>query len=734
MKEVINISRRKFVKNLGKYSTALVLAMHLPGLPAFSKNHKWSSDAVFNPNAFVFLYPDGKCELVVSRSEMGQGVRTSMSAIIADEMEADWSFVKVLQADGDPKYGNQNTDGSRSVRTLFLPLRKMGASAREMLREAAAELWRIPVSACMAEKHFVYQKGTDKKLFYGDLVEKASQLTPPVHPRLKTPAQFKYIGKSLRGVDVKDITHGKARFGLDVRLPGMLFAAISRPPSPFGKMKAYQKQEAAKIAGVRRIVEVPRVSGPFGSLGGLAVVADTTWAALQAKKKLKIEWELGPNGNYDTDVFMEKLTQRVMQPAKVVKKTGNVEQAFHRAAKKMKAVYRVPHLPHVSMETPNTVAWVTDGQCEIWSPTQAPQRIRKDAAAYLGVSEDQVVVHVTLLGGGFGRKSQVDFALEAVILSKITRSPIQVVWSREDDLRHDYYHTISAQFLEASLDKAGNVTGWLHRLAFPSISSTFQPGTAWAASWELASGATNLPFDIPNVQVENAKAEAFVRIGWLRSVCNIFQGFAVNVFADELAWAAGADPLDYRLKLLGADRQIEFGHSAFKLDTGRLKNVLKMAAEEAGWGKTLPKGYGMGLAVHYSFLSYVAAVVLLKVEGNRVSVEKVNMAVDCGQTVNTDTITAQMEGSVIFGISLAFFGKISVKKGVVQQSNFHNFLLVRMPQSPEIEVQIVKNNEPPTGIGEPGVPVIAPAIVNAIYAVTGKRYRDLPLAEHSLSF
>ncbi len=735
MREQKNINRRKFVQTAAKYSAALMVAMHIPTGLIFSKSRGKIGATVFHPNLFVYLYPDGRCDVVVTRSEMGQGVRTSMSSIIADEMDAEWSYVRVLQAEGDPKFGNQNTDGSRSVRTLFMPLRKIGAAVRHMLIQAAAIRWGVPASACEAQKHYVLRTGTGEKIFYGDLVEEASRLTPPSEPRLKKPNEFDYIGKSLKGVDVKAITRGKAGFGLDVRLPGMLFAVVARPPVTFGMVKSYQKAEALKVPGVHAVVEVPRVQGPFGALGGIAVVADTTWAALQGRAKLKIEWTAGANGNYDTDRFMETLTQRVLKPAKTVKRKGDVGTAFQQSEKTVEAVYRVPHLAHVSMETPNTAARVTDAGCEIWSPTQAPQRIRKDAAKYLDVPEEKVTVHVTLLGGGFGRKSQTDYALEAVILSKLTGKPVQVVWSREDDLRHDYYHTVSAQYLKASLDNNGKVTGWLHRLAFPSISSTFSPGTDYAANWELGSGATNLPFAIPNIRVENAKAQAHVRIGWLRSVCNIFEGFAVNVFADELASAAKADPLSYRLELIGRDRLIDFGYpSPFKLDTRRLKNVLEIAATRADWGKPLPPGYGMGLAVHHSFLTYVAAVVLVKVTGKTIAVKKVFMAVDCGQTVNNDTIRAQMEGSVVFGMSLAFYGKITVKEGVVQQSNFHDYMLTRMPQTPDIEVDVVKNHEPPTGIGEPGVPVIAPAIVNAVYAVTGKRYRDLPLADHGFTF
>ncbi len=732
--KIVNVSRRKFIKAMGKYSTVLVLSLHFPASLVLSKDGNKKPGAVFHPDLLVYLYPDGYCDIVVTRSEMGQGVRTSMSAIVADEMEADWSLVRVVQADGDPKYGNQNTDGSRSVRTLFDPLRKVGAAVREMLVQAAASVWGVPISECYAEKHFVYQKSSGQKLFYGDLVEKASRLSPPKNPQLKNTAAFRYIGKALQGVDVKDIARGTARFGLDVRLPGMLFAVILRPPVTFGKVKNYKKAEAAKTKGVRYILEVPAVKGPFGALGGVAVVADNTWVAMEAVKRLKVEWEPGPNATYDTERFMETLVRRVSRKGRIVKKTGDVDKAFSQADQTLQAVYRVPHLAHVSMETPNTTAYVSAGKCEIWSPTQAPQRVRKDAARYLGMPENKVTVHVTLLGGGFGRKSQTDFALEAVILSKMTGKPVQVVWRREDDLQHDYYHTLSAQFLKASLNKQGQVTGWLHRLAFPSISSIFQPGTTYAAGWELASGATNLPFNIPHVQVENAPAEAYVRIGWLRSVCNIFQGFAINVFADELAAAAKADPLAYRLQLIGPDRKLDFGRSAFSLDTARLKKVLKTAAAEMQWGQPLPPGTGLGLAVHYSFLSYVAAVVRVSVHGKKITVEKVSMAVDCGQTVNTDTIKAQMEGSVVFGMSLAFYGKISVKQGVVQQSNFHDFLLTRISQTPEIQVQIIKSHAPPTGIGEPGVPVIAPAIVNALFAITGKRYRNLPLSGEQFVF
>ena len=726
MGNIRNISRRSFVKVVGLASGGLVLACNTD---IFSdKNKKPENLTNFNPNLFVQLNSDGSLILVASRSEMGNGVRTSLPSVIADEMEADWTRVSVKQAVGDKMYGDQNTDGSRSIRYLFMPMRRMGAMAKAMLIAAAAQKWEVPASECTAENHFIIHT-SGKKIAFGDLVEIAKTLEVPNEEtlQLKDPKDFKYIGKNLKSVDVEAYTNGSAIFGLDKRLPDMKFAAIARCPVTFGTVKSFDKTETLKIAGVVDVIEIPRVERPFGALGGIAVIANNTWAAFKGRDALKIEWNFGDNEVYDSEKYMSEITQNVHKQGKVSKDVGNVNKAFKNADKIVESTFQLPHLSHAPMEVPNAVAWVQGDTCEVWAPTQEPQASRTEVVEYLKTSEEKVTINVTFLGGGFGRKSKPDYVVEAVAISKAINAPAQVVWSREDDIKHGYYHTVSAQYMKASLDATGNVTGWLHRFAMPSIVSTFSPGVDYAAGFEISSAA-NIPYDIQNMKVEVGQAPAHVRIGWLRSVINIPHGFSINVFADELAAAANKDPLEFRLNLIGTDRILN-ENEEIPFDTARLKNVLKIAAKNAGWGKQLPAGHAFGLAVHRSFLSYVASVVEVSVIENKVKVHNVYTAIDCGIVVNKDTVKAQMEGSAIFGMSLALYGKITAKNGAIEQSNYHDYQMVRIQETPNIHVEIIESTESPTGVGEPGVPVIAPAIVNAIYKITGKRYYNLPLMD-----
>ncbi|MDO6490208.1 MULTISPECIES: xanthine dehydrogenase family protein molybdopterin-binding subunit [unclassified Cellulophaga] len=725
MKDVKNVSRRSFLKGLGLASGGLIIAS---GTTLFTGCEP-KEIIEFNPNLFVQLNSDGNLILVASRSEMGQGVRTSLTSVIADEMEADWDRVSIKQAVGDAKYGDQNTDGSKSVRLLYEEMRKIGAATKAVLIAAAAKKWEVPASELKAENHFVISN-SGKKIGFGELVEVAKTIEVPKDVVLKDPKDFKYIGKYLPSKDVENLSNGSAVFGLDKRLDNMKFAAIKRCPVTFGTVKSFDKTEALKITGVIDVVEIPRVEKPFGPLGGVAVVATNTWAAFKGKEALKVEWDLGDNKGYNSDAYMEELTANVHKKGKVAKSVGNVDDAFKKASKTIESTYQLPHLVHTPMEVPNAVAWVQGDNCEIWAPTQEPQRTRTEVSAYLNTDEKNVTVNVTFLGGGFGRKSKPDYVVEAAAISKAINAPVQVVWTREDDVKHGYYHTVAAQYMKGGLDKDGKVTGWLHRFALPSIGSTFSPGILHPAPFE-ASSATNVPFEIPNMQVETGEAPAHVRIGWMRSVINIPHGFAINVFADELANEAGVDPLEFRLNLIGSDR-IEDTKNEYKYDTARLKHVLKLAAKNADWGKKLPEGHAMGLAVHYSFLSYVASVVEVSVINNKVKVHNIHSVIDCGLAVNKNTIIAQMEGAAIFGMSLAFYGKITAKDGAIEQTNFGDYQMLRMPQAPKIHVEIVENNEKPTGVGEPGVPVIAPAIVNAIFKATGDRYRSLPLKDHKL--
>ncbi len=728
MRAIKNISRRGFVKSIGLASGGLILACNTS---LFSEKEKTPENLIdFRPNLFVQLNSDGSLILIASRSEMGNGVRTSLPSVIADEMEANWELVSVKQATGDKKYGDQNTDGSRSIRYLYETMRKMGATAKTMLIKAAAQKWEVPENECIAKNHFIVHT-SGKKIGFGDLVEIAKTLEIPAKVTLKNPKDFKYIGGNLKSIDVEEYVNGSAIFGLDKRLPNMKFAAIARCPVAYGKVSSFDKTDTLKILGVIDVVEIPRIERPFGALGGIAVIANTTWAAFKGKEALKIKWDLGDNQLYDSEKYMNQITKNVHKPGKVAKDVGNINNAFKKAHKIVEATFQLPHLTHVPMETPNAVAWVQGDTCEVWAPTQEPQATRTEVTDFLKTEREKVIINVTLLGGGFGRKSKPDYVVEAAILSKVMGDiPIQVVWTREDDIKHGYYHTVSAQYMKASLDNEGNVSGWLHRFALPSIVSTFSLGVNYAAGWEISS-ASNVPFDIKNMKIEIGKAIAHVRIGWLRSVINIPHGFSINVFADKLAHAANKDPLKFRLNLIGKDR-IEKTKNKIKYNTSRLKNVLKIAAKNADWGKKLPQGHAQGLAVHYSFYSYVASIVEVSVIDGKLKVHNIHTAIDCGTVVNKNTVKAQMEGSAIFGLSLAFYGKITAKNGAIEQSNYHDFKMVRMPEAPKIHVEIVESDKNPTGVGEPGVPVIAPALVNAIFKATGKRYYNLPLSDYGL--
>ena len=725
MRTVINISRRSFIKGIGLASGGLILACNSAPFTSSVATELLE----FNPNLFVQLNSDGSLILVASRSEMGNGVRTSLTSVIADEMDADWKRVSIKQATGDAQYGDQNTDGSRSIRYLYDTMRQMGATTKAMLISAAAKTWEVPESECKADNHFIIHT-SGKKIGYGELVEVAKTLEVPTDVKLKSPEEFKYIGKTLPSIDVDNYANGSAVFGLDKRLPNMKFVAIKRCPVTFGAVKSFDKTEALKINGVVDVIEIPRIIKPFGALGGVAVIATNTWAAFKGKDALKVEWDYGQNKDYDSKKFMKEITANVHKNGKVAKNIGNVNSAFKNANKTIESTFQLPHLVHAPMEVPNAVAWVQGDTCEVWAPTQAPQSTRKEVIDFLGTDKDKVTINVTFLGGGFGRKSKPDYVVEAVAVSKLINAPVQVIWSREDDIQHSYYHTVSAQYMKGSLDKNGKVTGWLHRFALPTIMSTFQPGADEPANWE-SSSATNIPFEIPNMQVEIGKAPAHVRIGWLRSVINIPHGFSVNVFADELAHEAGIDPLEFRLNLIGSDR-LEDTKNKYKYDTARLKHVLKTVAKNADWGKTLPEGHAYGIAVQYSFLSYVASVVEVSVKNDKVKVHNIYTVVDCGIVINRDTVISQMQGAAVFGMSLTFYGKITAKNGAIEQSNYHDYKMIRMHEAPKIHVEIVNNTEKPTGVGEPGVPVIAPAIVNAIFKATGKRYHNLPLSDYNL--
>ena len=736
MSEIQQIKRRDFIKLFGLASGGILLGCNVS---SDKKEFIPQVAGTFAPNLFVQIQKDGNITLLASRSEMGQGIRTSLASAIADELEADWNYITVKQATGNAKYGNQNTDGSRSVRTLLEPMRKMGATAKAMLITAAAKKWNIPEKDCKAANHYIINTQNKDTIFFGDLVDEAANVAIPSEEsiQLKKVEDFKFIGKTLKSVDLKDFTHGTANYGMDIRIPNMKFAAIARCPVTFGSVKSYEDASAKKVAGVERIFQIDRIVPPtgqfFGALGGVAVIANSTWAAFQGKLDLNIEWNYNENESFDTEKFKEKLTQRVHEKGKLVPGgSGNVYRAFEDAENMVEATYHVPFLVHAPMEVPNATAWFKGDTIEVWAPVQDPQTARAEIAHFFEIPIEKVTVNVTFLGGGFGRKSKSDFVVEAVAISKKINAPVQVVWTREDDIQHSFYHAASAQYLKGSLNEKGELTAWLQRVAMPSIVSSFKPMSEYASGFELNQGFTNNPYQLDNFRLENTKAEANLRIGWMRSVVHIHSGFGNNSFADELAHAANIDPVQFHLNLIGKDRIIK-GKSEYPYDAKRMKDVLKNTAKIANWGKTLPENHGLGVAVHYSFYSYVATIVEVSVKNEKLKVEHIWTTIDCGLALNKDNITNQLEGAAIFGMSIALYGKISAKEGAIEQNNFFDYQMTRMKDAPKIEIAIMdKMEEPPTGVGEPGVPVIAPAICNAIFNAIGKRVRSLPLVDFGM--
>jgi isoquinoline 1-oxidoreductase subunit beta len=715
------IPRRDFLKTSAAIGGGLCIAAYIPELAARTLENPSADAAVFAPNAFVRITPDDSVTIIANHSEMGQGIYTSLPMLLNEELEADWSKIKVEAAPVDPAYnhtvyGIQMTGGSTTTPSEWERFRKMGAMARLMLIGAAAQKWNVPASECSVEKGAVLHKASGRKAAYGSLVTAASQLTPPSTIPLKDPKQFTLIGKSVRRLDTPSKTNGTAQFGLDVRIPGMLFALVARPPVFGGKVVSFDATEALKIKGVRAVEQVP---------SGVAVIATGFWPAKLGREKLKITWDYGENANLSTSQLLADFSKQSASPGTVARKSGDPSAALASAAKSITAEYDVPYLAHCMMEPLNCVVDLRADSCELWTGTQFETGDRASAARVSGLPPEKVKLNTTLLGGGFGRRANVtsDFVVEAVHVAKVAKAPVKVIWTREDDLAGGWYRPMWHDRFAGGLDASGNPIAWTHTIVGQSIltGTAFEPyGVKDGIDSASVEGAADLLYGIPNLQVDLHTPKIGVPVQWWRSVGHSHTGFSVESFFDEVAHAGGKDPYELRRTLLA--------------NQPRMLAVLNLVAEKAGWGKLLAPGRGRGIATHFSFDTYVAQVVEASVEKDgTVRVHRVVCAVDCGRTINPDIVKAQMEGGIVFGLTAALKTEITLENGRVQQHNFYDYPMLRMFESPEIEVHIVSSEQSPTGVGEPSVPPVAPALTNAIFAVTGKRIRRLPIRASDLA-
>jgi len=708
------VSRRRFLQTGAAGATGLVIGFYLPGRYEALAAPQASP---FAPNAWIRVGTNGLVTIVIDKSEMGQGVVTSLAMLAAEELECDWRKIRTEFAPADkayinPLFGLQGTGGSTSVRGSWEPLLKAGATAREMLIEAAATKWGVEKSECRAEHGVVIHAASKRRLSYGMLADTARQLAPPKNVTLKDPKSYRVVGKAMKRLDTPDKVNGHTQFGMDVRLPGMLHAVVERCPVFGGKVGSFDATKAKAVPGVRQVIQVSN---------GIGVVADNTWSAMEGRRALEVKWDEGPNASVNSASISKLFAERAGQPGAVARKEGDAATAFSAAAKKIEAVYEVPYLAHATMEPMNCTAHVRADGCDVWVPTQFQTFTQATAARLAGVKPEAVQVHTTFLGGGFGRRSELDFVVDAVELSKAAGAPVQVTYSREDDMQHDYYRPASYCRQAAALDADGWPVAWTNRIVCPSIMSRVFPNFVKnGVDGTSVEGAADIPYAVPNILVDYQLTETAVPVGFWRSVGHSQNAFFTECFLDEIAAAGGKDPYELRRRLLAKQP--------------RHLGALELAATKAGWGTPLPAGRFRGIAMMSSFGSYVAQVAEISVNRSEgVRVHRVVCAVDCGRTVNPDTIAAQMEGAIVYGLTAALKGAITIDRGRVEQSNFNDYEMLRLDEMPVVEVHIVPSDNPPGGVGEPGTPPIAPAVCNAVFAATGKRIRRLPIRAEDLA-